>query len=119
MPLLSLSSSVVPYIAPTNLQRFDACVIPMYGHAPFPVILGLPNITGEAGTQSDIGFFTGNRGVVSGSFYQGKQRSNIINGYAGTGSKDIGFSAEGSNSLFNGSQTIQPSSVYSLMIIRA
>lgn len=45
MLLLSLSSSVVSYIAPTNLQRVDACVIPMYGHAPFPVILGLDLIS--------------------------------------------------------------------------
>lgn len=44
MLLLSLSSSVVSYIAPTNLQRFDTCVIPMYGHAPFPVILGLISV---------------------------------------------------------------------------
>ena len=83
------------------------------------MILGRPNITGEAGIQGDIGFFTGNRGVASGAFYQGKQRSNIHNGYTGTGSKDLGFSAEGSNSLFNGSETIQPKCGYCLIMIKA
>ena len=69
--------------------------------------------------QNDIGFFTLNKGIASGAFYLGKQRSNMHNGYPGGGSLDLGFSAEGSNSMFNDSPTIQPASGYALMMIKA
>ena len=74
-----------------------------------PVILG-PNITGYTGRAANDGMYGAN-----GAFYQ-ITKTGV--GSSGNGSQYLAFDASKANSTYSGS-TLQPSSGYSLMIIKA
>lgn len=112
MLLLSLSSSVVSYIAPTNLQRFDTCVIPMYGHAPFPVILG-PNITGEVGGSKEVRLTSSNGAFSLDGLGQSGQTTVTGNDY-----HRFLLDASLSSSIYGKSSSLQVASGYALIIIK-
>lgn len=74
-----------------------------------PVILG-PNITGYTGRAANDGMYGAN-----GAFY--KLTKNGV-GSSGNGNQYLAFDASKSNSTYSGS-TLQPSSGYVLIIIKA
>lgn len=78
-----------------------------------PVILGLPNITGEFSNLLDWGLATAN-GSLS---LQGRITRKAAGGDA-TSFASFRFNATNSNSMYGDSDVLQPMSSYSLMIIK-
>ena len=81
------------------------------------VSAGLPDITGEAALQGDIGSTTG---IISGAFVRGTQYQNTINGLRGVPSYALKIKASSSDSTFGRNYSeVSVSAAYSLIIIKA
>lgn len=78
---------------------------------------GLPNITGEAALQADIGSTTG---ILSGAFERGKEYPNTLDGLRGFGSFALKLNASSYNSTFGRTSSgVSVSAAYSFIIIKA
>ena len=81
------------------------------------VSAGLPDITGEAALQGDVG---STAGIISGAFVRGTRYQNTISGLAGIPSYALKIKASSSNSTFGRNDSgVSVSAAYSLIIIKA
>lgn len=73
---------------------------------------GLPNITGNAGPDTDSGYYNTNRPNAGGAFYGGgKSYSWCATGSQSPG-RDLCFDASRSNQIYGRSNTVQPAAYY-------
>ena len=81
------------------------------------VSAGLPDITGEAALQEDVG---STAGIISGAFVRGTRYQSTICGLAGIPSYALKIKASSSNSTFGRNYSgVSVSAAYSLIIIKA
>ena len=92
-----------------SLKKAPCVSIPVVAFTPeLPIMLGkFPNITGTTKTMCN--------GEPEGAFYT---INKAFGGYAPGGNNYIGFNASLSNPIYNNSDTVQPQSAYTFIIIK-
>lgn len=79
---------------------------------------GLPNITGEAAHQGDIGLLSYNDPIATSGFTHGDSRTHTVSGTTSGRSRDLVLDASGSSSIYGRASTVQPPAITMLPCIK-